>query len=197
MRRPAWAFLALLAGAMSLSTPATGCTWYSRPPETLTRLITRLDENKSPHVVGLVRVLSVDSVALDNAAFMDTPKDSVVAELRRGLPQPRRRLSRLEVVEWLRRGLDGDEIEVGMLEGGLFDERYQSLGRDRRGARARMFELAGVDTMGALVFLSKLGHGWVFDRGISESFLDGFRPVPQREFKAYRDSVLRGRKKTP
>jgi len=196
MRRPAGAFLGLIAGAMLLSTPATGFQWRSKPPETLTRLISRLDENKSPQVVGLVRVLSVDSVALDNAVFMDPPKDSVAAELRRNFPQPSRRMSRLEVVEWLRGGLDGDEIEVGVLEGGLFDERDQALGRDRRGAQA-MFELAGVDTMGAIVFLRKLGRGWVFDRGISESFLDGFRPVPQRAFKAYRDSVLRGRKKTP
>jgi len=182
MRRSAWGFFALLAAAVFVPLSATGSR-VVMPPESLTRLITRLDETKSPQLVALVRVVSVDSVALDNAYYVDPPKDSGAVLL-----PARRRLSRLEVLEWLRGGLDGEEIEVGMVEGGFLDQD---------GAPPSLFPLAGVDTMGAIVFLRKQGHGWVYDRGISGSFADGFRPVPQRAFKAYRDSVVRGRKKTP
>ena len=166
----------LIAMALAVASPSgSRIPLPMTPPHTLTDYVTLLERASVTQIVGLVRVLSVDSLAHIDTTM--APMDS--------MSPMRRRTSRLEVVEWLRGGLDGEIIEVTTREGG-YDPP----------APASWHDLAGIDTMGAVVLLRRHKHGWELARLSFASIPEGFRPVPQREFKAYSDSARRGREAT-
>jgi hypothetical protein len=97
---------------------------------------------------------------------------------------PSRRRSILEPVAWLRGGIDGDRIEVIRLEGGLDVEMPP---------RPAWSSAAGVDSLGVLVRLKRLGTDWQVPKWDREIMAHGFRVLPQRTFLAVRDSVLHAR----
>ncbi len=110
----------------------------------------------------IARVIRVDSTTVPVPEF----------------PELTRRRCLLEPVEWLHGGLDGDEVEVFFVDKGISDVRH-----------FRSWpSLAGIDSLGVLVRLHRIGSDW--------TVMPWFRILPQRSIKAVRDSIVHARERT-
>lgn len=169
-----------LAGPASRSSATLWVVPYppSRPLDGTEAYEKLVDESD---LLLIARLIHVDAPATAQPR-LDPGASSNPSDL--PIPAPSRRRSILEPVVWLRGGLDGDQIEVIRLEGGLDMETPPS---------PAWSSAAGVDSLGVLVRLKRLGTGWQVPKWDREIMAHGFRVLPQHTFLAVRDSVLHAR----
>jgi len=99
--------------------------------------------------------------------------------------------ARVEPIEWLKGGLEGDEITVVYNWHGVRTD-------------SRLRQIAGRDTMAAVVFLKRHGSSWYFAKlapplpadgppsdnpALEWALRGGFVPVQQRSMKSLRDQL--------
>lgn len=136
------------------------------PAESYERLV---DEST---MLLIARVLFVDSTATP----IEQSRSANAADLRerpiKAFGHARRVM--LEPVEWLRGGLDGETIEV-------ISRETPGMGRS-----VHLAWIASADTLGVLVRLQRWGQDW--------AIVDPLRAIPQRSFRAVRDSALQARR---
>ncbi len=152
----------------------------SRPLDGLEVYERLLDQSE---LLLIARVIRFDSTTTEIVRQFDSlvPRD---VRIRRSI---------LEPVQWLRGGLDGDEIEIITTE----EPDPKPLESIEHFVHHPTLErIARVDSMGALVRLERTKLGCFVARWGGYGMDSGFRILPQRSFRALRDSIVEARERS-